>query len=656
MKIFKNNDRIINEGKIVDQLRALSIDMIHEAKSGHPGIALGVAPILYTLFANHLKIIPKNPDYYNRDRFILSAGHASSLLYATLYLAGFDISLEDLKKFRQIDSKTPGHPEYKITPGVEMTTGPLGQGIATGVGIAIGEAHAEALLTTGKNKVIDYNTYVLVGDGDLMEGVSYEAISLAGTLKLGKLIVLYDSNDISLDGKTALSFTESVRERFEAMGWHTLHVMDGEDLAQINKAISDAKNVVDKPTLIEIKTTIGKYSKFQGTNVVHGTPLEEEDITNIKNALNIRNIPFTVSTDVIEDFQYIINERCKKEIKKKPKLTEEDEEILNTLINENKSIDFSDLDITNIESTSLREAAGKVLAAYCDKNYLLFGGSADLFSSCKNYIEDKGNFTATNYVGQNIYFGVREHAMASIMNGITLAGFRAYGSTMLAFSDYMKPAIRLTAMMRLPNIYIFTHDSLSIGEDGATHQPVEQLSSLRNLPNLEVFRPCDINEVIGSYKAMLEKEKDPSVICLSRNNLKTLENTSIHAVSKGGYIIQKEKNHLDGILIASGEEIHLVIEVAKNLFTKGKDLRVVSMPNIERFLTQDKNYIDEILPVETRKIAIEMSLSTNWNKIIFNDKYIISQNTFGASGKKEDVLKKFGFDVETLEKRIENLL
>lgn len=656
MRMFKNSGRVINEGKIVDQLRTLSIDMIHEAGSGHPGISLGAAPILYTLFANHLRFCPKDPTYYNRDRFILSAGHASALLYATLYLAGFDLSLDDLKAFRQIDSITPGHPEYKVTPGVEMTTGPLGQGLATAVGMAIGEAHAEALLTTGKTKGIDYNTYVLVGDGDLMEGVSYEAISLAGTLKLGKLIVLYDSNDISLDGKTSLAFTESVRERFEAMGWHTLHVMDGEDLAQINKAISDAKSVTDKPTLIEIKTIIGKYSKFQGTNIVHGKPLDDDDITNIKSTLNIRDIPFTVSTEVVEDFRYIINERISKELKKKPKLTEEDEEILATLINENKSISFNDLNIPTIEGDSLRNASGKVLASYCDKNYLLFGGSADLFSSCKNYIEDKGDFSAVNYVGQNIYFGVREHAMAAIMNGISLSGFRAYSSTMLAFSDYMKPAMRLAAMMHLPNIYIFTHDSLSVGEDGATHQAVEQLLSLRTLPNFEVFRPCDINEVIGSFKTMMEKEKDPSAICLSRNNLPTLENTSINEVAKGGYIIQREKNHLDGILISSGEEVHLAIEVARRLFSKGKDLRVVSMPNIERFLSQDKEYIDEILPVEKRKIAIEMSLSANWNKIIFSDKYIISQDTYGASGKYEDVLRKFGFDVDSLEKKVEDLL
>lgn len=659
MKMLKNNQNPINELKIVDQIRALAIDMIHEAKSGHPGIVLGAAPIIYTLFANHLRITPDNKDFYNRDRFILSAGHGSALLYATLYLAGFDIELEDLKKFRQIDSITPGHPEYSLTPGVEMTTGPLGQGLATAVGIAMAEAHAESLLNEPKNILLDYYTYVLVSDGDLMEGVSYEASSLAGVLKLNKLIVLYDSNDISLDGNTSQCFTENVRERYEAMGWNTILVPDGDDISQINKAIEDAKKINDKPTLIEIKTIIGKYSKFQGTNIVHGKDLEEDDIALIKEKLNIRNIPFTVSTDVVEDFQYLINERCKNLVNnfndKKELLSEEKKSILNSLMLKNKRISFSNLDIPNVTKEQLRVTSGKMLNAYSKNTNLLFGGSADLFSSCKNYIEDKGDFSSNNYAGQNIFFGVREHAMAAIMNGISLAGFRAYSSTMLSFSDYMKPAIRLGAMMRLPNIYIFTHDSLTVGEDGATHQPVEQLLALRTIPNMEVFRPCDANEVIGSYKAIMEKEENPAAICLSKNELPVLENTSINDVARGGYIVEKEKNHLDGILISAGEETHFAIEVAKRLFSKGLDLRVVSMPNIERFLKEDKEYIDEILPIEKRKVVIEMSSSSNWNKIIFNDKYIISQDNFGASGKCSDVLKKFGFDIDSLENKVKDL-
>ena len=661
MKMVKNNDNPINEQKIVDQLRALSIDMIHKANSGHPGIALGIAPTIYTLFANHLNIVPDNKNFYNRDRFILSAGHASSLLYATLYLAGFDIELEDLMNFRQIDSITPGHPEYEKTPGVDMSTGPLGQGFASAVGIAMAEIHTEALLNDGKNKVIDYYTYVLASDGDIMEGVVHEAASLAGINKLNKLIVLYDSNNVSLDGKTNLSLKENVRESYEALGWNTILVPDGEDLVQINQAIEEAKKELERPTLIEIKTTIGKYSKFQGTSIVHGKPLDKEDITNVKNQLNVRDIPFSISSDVMEDFQFLINERTK-DLEKvfnehKEQLTEEKQNILSSLMLKNKRISFANLDFSlKEEKEPLRNTAGNILNAYANKSPLLFGGSADLFASCQNYLEDQGNFSSTNYLGRNIYFGVREHAMASIMNGMALVGYRPYCSTFLAFSDYMKPAIRLSSLMKLPIIYIFTHDSIAVGEDGPTHQAVEQITSLRMTPNLEVFKPADANEVLGSYKAIMEKEENPAAICLSKNELPILENTSINDVSKGGYIVKKEHRHLDGILISAGEEVHYTIEVANRLFTKGLDLRVVSMPNIQRFLKQPPEYIDEIIPVEKRKIVIEMASSYNWNKIVFNDKYIISQETFGASGKKEDVLKKYGFDLESLEEKIENLL
>lgn len=661
MRLLKNNDNPINEEKIVEQLRALGIDMIHEAGSGHPGIVLGAAPIVYTLFAHHLRITPEHPDFYNRDRFIMSAGHGSALLYATLYLAGFDIELEDLKKFRQLDSITPGHPEYGTTPGVDITTGVLGQGLASAVGMAMGEAHASSLINEGKNKVIDYYTYVLASDGDLMEGVSHEASSLAGTLKLNKLIVLYDSNQISIDGKTNRTFTENILKSYEAMGWNTILVNDGDDLLQINRAIEDAKKVTDKPTLIEVRTTIGKYSKFQGTNVVHGKPLELEDITNIKNRLGVRDIPFTVSTESMEDFQYMIQERGRdlEEVfsSRKEQLSLEKKELLDSLLAKDKKISFEGEDVSiSDEGEPLRKTAGKILNSYAQTSQLLFGGSADLYEACFNYIEEKGDFSSDNYLGQNIYFGVREHAMASIMNGLALVGFRPYCSTFLAFSDYMRPAIRMSAMMHLPVVYIFTHDSISVGEDGPTHQAVEQLTSLRMMPNLDVFKPCDANEVLGSYKTIMEKKENPAAICLSKNSLPVLSISSINEVSKGGYILKKEQIHLDGILIAAGEEVHSALEVASRLFTKGIDLRVVSMPNIGRFLKQSPEYIDEVLPVEKRKIVIEMSSSYNWNKLVFNDKYIISQDSFGASGKRGDVLKKFGFDIDSLEEKIENLL
>lgn len=660
MRVIKNNDNPINEEKIIDQIKALSIDMIHEAKSGHPGIVLGASPIIYTIYAHHLRVDPLNPEYFNRDRFILSAGHGSSMLYSTLYLAGYDLTLDDLKRFRQLDSKTPGHPEYLKTPGVDVTTGPLGEGLAMAVGMAIGEKHQASIINQDNNKIIDYNIYVLCSDGDLMEGVSYEAASLAGTLKLNNLIVLYDSNDISLDGTTSLSFKENVRERFEALGWNTSLVPNGNDLPMLNKTINDAK-LSDKPTLIEVKTIIGEFSKNQGTNIVHGKPLDEEDITSIKNKLNLRDIPFTVSQNVMEDFQKIIfdrNENIVQEFERKfNELKEDSQLIIKQLMNKDKSIIINDLDFQiPDDKEEIRQSNGKVLNAYCKKSNILFGGSADLFGACKNYIEEGGDFSSDNYKGKNIYFGVREHAMGSIVNGLALVGFKPYCSTFLAFSDFLKPAIRLSAMMDLPIIYMFTHDSISVGEDGATHQPIEQLLSLRTIPNVEVFRPCDANEVLGTYKTIMEKKNGPSIIVLSRNKVPVLKDTSIKETANGAYIVKEEQRRLDGIIISTGEDIHNAIKVSNNLFTKGFDIRVVSMPSIKRFLEMPNDYREEILPIEIRKIVIEPSSSANWNKIIFNDKYIISIDEFGTSGNFSDIYKKYGFDVESLEHKIENLL
>lgn len=657
MRVTKNNDNPINEQKIIDTIRMLGIDMIDNAKSGHPGIVLDAAPIIYTIYAHHLKFDPSNPNFYNRDRFILSAGHASSLLYATLFMAGFDIELDDLKSFRQLDSLTPGHPEYNKTPGVDMSTGPLGEGFASAVGMAMGQKHTNALLHS-KEDVVDYKTYVLCSDGDLMEGVSYEAASLAGTLKLNNLIVLYDSNKMSLDGKTKLTFTENVRLIYEGLGWNTLEVLNGEDSAMISAAIDQAK-LSDKPTLIEVSTNIGQYSKLEGSNLCHGTPLAKEDISSIKQKLNLRDVSFTVSLEAMEDFQYLINERNANLVsdfeQKLTKLSEEDLNFINSLMANKKDIVINDLDISN-EEAELRLTAGKVLNAYSKASNLLFGGSADLFSSCKNYIEDGKDFEESNYAGKNIYFGVREHAMSSILNGLSLVGYRAYGSTFLAFSDYMRPAMRLACMMHLPVTYIFTHDSISVGEDGPTHQPIEQLNTLRNTINLDVYRPCDANEVAGVYKIIMSSNDNPKAIVLTKSPVKCLENTSINNVKYGGYIVKKEQRQLDGILISSGEELHQAIEISDRLFTKGFDLRVVSMPSLNTFLKQTDEYIDEILPVEKKKIVIEKAPSVVWNKLIFNDKYIISQEEYGASGRKDDVLKKYGFDTDSLEKRVENLI
>lgn len=648
----------INQEKIINQIRSLGIDMIHEAGSGHPGIVLGAAPIIYTLYAHHLRVNPQNPNYFNRDRFVMSAGHGSALLYATLHLAGYDLSLEDLKQFRQIDSKTPGHPEYGRTPGVDCTTGPLGQGFATAVGMAM----AEANLRTRYPNLIDYNTYVLCGDGDLMEGISYEAASLAGTLKLHKLIALYDSNNICLDGKTSDTFNDNISMRFISQGWNVITVEDGNSFELINKAIEEAKTSTDKPTLIEIKTTIGKYSLLEGTNKIHGTPPTEEDITQMKEKMGVRNIPFAISQNILEEFQYIMKERCENiQSTWEEKLVNESNEVkeeLSYFMNSNKKIEIKDLFYDTPENgiESTRDTSSKILNAYVKDIPYLIGGAADLFAANKTYIQEGGNFQSENYLGKNIYYGVREHAMGAISNGLALCGFRPYASTFLSFSDYLKPAMRLTAMMNLSNIYIFTHDSISVGEDGPTHQPIEQLLALRTLPNLDVFRPADANEVIGSYKAIFEKESGPSAITLARNNVPILEETKANEVEKGAYIALDTMKKPMGIIMSSGEELHLVLEVAKRLKTKGIDIRVVSVPNLGRFLKQSDEYIEELLPVEVRKIVVEASSSFSWNKLIYNSKYIITIDEFGASGKKEDVYKKYGFDVDSLEERIEQLL
>jgi transketolase len=648
----------INQSKIVDQIRCLGIDMIDAARSGHPGIVLGAAPIIYTLYAHYLKFNPNNPTYFNRDRFVMSAGHGSALLYATLHMAGFDLSLDDLKSFRQIDSKTPGHPEYGVTPGVDMTTGPLGQGLATAVGMAMAEANLRT-----RYKIVDHYTYCLCGDGDLMEGVSYEAISLAGTHKLNKLIVLYDSNDICLDGKVAQSYLEDTSLRFIAMGWNVITVTDGESIEQISKAIEEAHACTDKPTLIEIKTIIGKHSALQGTSAVHGAPLTKEDITDIKEKLKVRDIPFAVSQNVIDDFRYLINTRCENEEtsfnEKFESLSEKEKQELSYFMNENKSILLKELIYeppTDKNEEAVRITSSKLLNAIVPNFPYIIGGSADLFGANKTYIKDGGIFSPEDYLGKNIYFGVREHAMGAILNGLALHGFRPYGSTFLSFSDYLKPAIRMACMMNLPVTYIFTHDSISVGEDGPTHQPVEQLLSLRTMPNLDVFRPADTNEVIGTYKAVLEKTTGPAAICLSRNTLPILETAKANEVERGGYVIYDSIKKPQGIIISSGEEVSISIEVAKRLRTKGLDVRVVSMPNLGRFLKQDDDYIESVIPVEVRKIVVEAASSYSWHGLIFNSKYLITLDKFGASGKKDDVHKKYGFDVESLEQKIENLL
>ena len=645
------------EEKIIGEIKSLGLDMIEEAGSGHPGIVLGAAPILYTLYLNHLRFDASNPNFYNRDRFIMSAGHGSSLLYSILYFAGYDLSLDDLKAFRRLNSKTPGHPEYKKTPGVEMTTGPLGQGFATAVGYAIAEKHTEALINK-KEKVIDYNIYCLCGDGDLMEGVSYEAASLAGSLKLDNLIVLYDSNKTTMDGKIDNVFDEDITKRFESMNWNVLTTSD--EPQDIDDAIIKAKEA-DKPTIIQVATTIGKDSSLADSNKSHSGCFDKEEVTKIKTTLGVRDIPFTISNEAVEEFRSYIKERNKDLVtnfdKIKEMLDEDEMSILNKLINPDKSIKLTTLDYTKPDDNEelLRISANKVLNSYSLISPLIIGGNADTSSSTKIYLNELTSFTKDNYIGRNINFGVREHAMASIANGLALAGYRPLVSTFLSFSDYLKPALRLTALMDLPVTYIFTHDSISIGQDGPTHQPVEQLVSLRAIPNMEVFRPADSNEVIGSFKTIYENNS-PSSLIIGRDSIKILESTSISATSKGGYIVHNEERKLDGVIIATGEEVTLALEVMQLLKEKGYDLRVVSMPSIERYNNLTKEEKEELLPLGVKKFVIEKGSSYSWYSFVYKDSYLFTLDKFGASGKTEEVNSFYGFTKEEISLKIEALL
>ncbi len=648
----------VTDKKIIDNIKCLALDMIDSAKSGHPGIVLGAAPILYTLYLRHLKVYPKDNNWVNRDRFVLSAGHGSALLYSMLYFSGHDISIDDLRNFRKAKSITPGHPEYGLTEGVESTTGPLGQGLANAVGMAISEKYYSNLFST-----INHYTYVLVSDGDLMEGISYEASSLAGHLKLNKLIVLYDSNNISLDGSTNLSFSENIKDRFESMGWNYDLVSDSEKLEDIDKAIYKAKSSLDKPTIIEIKTIIGKGSINQGTNLVHGSPLKEEDISQLKDSMGIRNVPFAVSKEAIEAFQSDFFERVEIEYRsylsmyKEFKETSPDKDLYESMFESKKTYNILNMfqDISDMDNISLRDINSKVMNVADKFINNLMGGSADLVTSTKTYLNNYGTFSSNNPTGRNIYFGVREHAMGAIMNGMALSNLVPFSSTFLVFSDYMRPSIRLASLMNLFSIYIFTHDSINIGQDGPTHQPIEHLASLRAIPNLRVYRPADAKEVIGVWNYML-KEKKPTALILSRNEVNTLDGTDALLVSKGAYIVRKENKKKHGIIIATGSELDIAVQVANSLSAKGLDIRVISMPCMSLFEEQPEEYKEELLPIGIKTIVIEFASSQSWYKYVYNKKYLITLDDFGLSGTKEDIYSIKKIDLKSITDRIEKLL
>ena len=628
--------------KVINNLRCLSIDMINNAKSGHPGICLGAATILYTLFSKHLMFNRKELDWVNRDRFIMSAGHGAPLLYSAMYMLDL-LTLDDIKNLRRLGSLTPGHPEI-TTPFIEMSTGPLGQGVASSVGFALSEAYINNNLT----KLINHYTYVLCGDGDLMEGVSYEALALAGRLNLNKLIILYDANNVTLDSELDRTTNENINLRFKAINFNVIDV-DGDSVKEIDNAITKAKES-DKPTLIVCHTIIGKYSFEEGKNTVHGKPLTEEDISNIKEKLDIYDSPFNVSMDASSYFQDEVDSRMnliyKDWQRKYNNAKEKDRNLLNYFIDKENTFELPNLDI-EYENKSLRDISGNILNEIAKSFPLLIGGSADLSSSCKTKLTDFPTFDI-DHKGRNIYFGIREHAMGAILNGMALSGLRPFGSTFLVFSDYLKPAIRMSALMNIPVLYIFTHDSITVGPDGATHEPIEQLASLELIPNLYVYRPYDFNELVTSYKLIFENRK-PSVLVLPRENKEISELTRGGEVEKGAYILKKEETKDYIILIANGEELGLAIKVAEDLKSINVDSRIVSIPCMKLY---KDNYYD-INPDKKEVFAITFGVSDYYYHFTNN---VIGLDTFGASGTKEELLENYGFTEKQITDEILRIL
>lgn len=650
------------KNKIVNTVRALSAEMVLKANSGHQGMPIGAAPMAVTLFNDVMKHNPKNSGWFDRDRFILSAGHGSALQYSLLHLYGYKLSMDDLKEFRQLNSNTPGHPEFGDTDGVEVTTGPLGQGISMAVGFAMAEKHLAAKYNTEDIKVIDHYTYTIAGDGCLMEGISNEACSLAGTLGLGKLIVLYDSNRITIEGTTDLAFRENVAKRYEALGWQVIDVEDGTDLEAIRKALEEAKKDEDRPTLIEIHTTIGYGSSKQGTPAVHGNPLNKDDIQEMKKTLGYDcKEEFFVADDVRE---YLNNK--KEELSKyeedwnllvseyKTKYSEKYEDLMKAI---NNNYDFSFLESEEYyafdKALATRASSGVALNRIAKHVNNLFGGSADLAGSNNTRMEEYGDFSKETPEGANLHFGIREHAMAAIANGIQLhGGLQSYTGTFLSFADYMKPAIRLSALMKQKVIYIFTHDSIGLGEDGPTHQAVDQLPMLRAIPNMVNIRPADARETAAAWAYSIKNNTKPISLILSRQTLPNLDGTG-SKLFKGAYVLKDFGQNPEIILMATGSEVQLAYETAEKLFENGKSVRVVSMPSFELFEEQSSEYKESVFPKHiTKRVAIEASSEMGWYKYIGLDGLFVGMSTFGKSAPAEEAFEYFGFTVDKVLEKI----
>ena len=646
----------------VNTIRLLSVDMVQAANSGHPGLPLGAAPMAYVLWTKFLRFNPKDPAWWDKDRFLLSAGHGSALLYSLLHLTGYDLPMEELKRFRQLDSKTPGHPESMLTPGIEVTTGPLGQGFANGVGVAMAEAFLSATYNREGHAIIDHFTYGIVSDGDLMEGISAEAASLAGHLQLGKLIFLYDDNDISLDGPTKLAFTEDVLKRFDAYGWHTSRVEDGNDLTAIEAAVKAAQAETERPSLISVKTIIGFGSPLQGTNKSHGSPLGEDNVRKTKEALGWDPDKKFYVPDEVRDMMLEPSrkgarlqaewqaqfEGYKKEFSAEAKQLEQ---AFRGELPEGWDKDFPSF--PTAESLATRQASGKALEAIKKNVPWVIGGSADLASS--NDMSTKGDvsFQPGAYKNTNIWFGVREHAMGAILNGMASHhGVRVYGGTFLNFSDYMRGAIRLAALTEAPITYVFTHDSVALGEDGPTHQPIEQVTSLRATPNLTVIRPADANETAEAWKLAMQKMQGPVALILTRQKLPIIDQSRYAPATnlrKGAYVLKDADGEPELILIATGSEVQLALAAQDVLSKEGRKVRVVSMPSWELFEEQDEAYRNKVLPPAIiKRLAIEAGVTFGWYKWVGSAGAVIGIDRFGLSAPGEEVMAYFGFTVDNV--------
>ena len=651
----------------VNAIRVLSADAVQKANSGHPGLPLGAAAIGYELWANHLNHNPKNPSWENRDRFVLSGGHGSTLLYSLLHLFGYGLTLDDLKNFRQWGSKTPGHPEYGVTTGVEASTGPLGAGMAMAVGMAMAETHLAAKFNKEGYPVVDHYTYVLGGDGCMMEGINYEAFSLAGTLKLNKLIVLYDSNKISIEGNTDIAFTEDVPARFKAMGFKVLEVKDGNDISEIGKAIEEAKENKERPSFIKINTKIGFGSPKEGSADVHGAPLGADNIIAMKKTLGWPSEePFFVPDEVYENYKAKAENLAKKEEEWNKLFKEYCEKFpeMKTLWDEykdetkaDKLLDDEDFWSYDEKADATRNLSGKVLNKLSAKLPTLFGGSADLAPSNKSYVNGAGDYSAENYAGRNVHFGVRELAMTGIGNGLVLHGLKAYVSTFFVFSDYVKPMARLASLMEIPLTFILTHDSIGVGEDGPTHEPIEQLAEFRAMPNFNVFRPADATETIAAWYSAVTSKETPTALVLTRQNLPQLAGSSKEAL-KGGYIVaDSSKETPDAIIIASGSEVSLSIEAKEALAKEGIDVRVVSMPCMDIFEKQPLEYKEKVLPKSVRaRVAVEALSEFGWGKYVGLDGKTVCLDRFGASAPADVLFKEFGFTTENVVKAVKEVI